>query len=163
MNSYRTKDGRWFFFTGLEADRHIDRSCGALGRDGPARRPALRRRRGRSAGTATEVIAVLDEIIAERAARRLGRALRPRGRLVGAGAGSGRRPGRPAAGGQPTASSSSRDEADGTPQRSVNGPVSFSDVAGAARRAGPAPRASTPTRCWPSWRRGAWPERAAQA
>ena len=24
MNSYRTKDGRWFFFTGLEADRHID-------------------------------------------------------------------------------------------------------------------------------------------
>ena len=27
MNSYRTKDGRWFFFTGLEADRHIDPCC----------------------------------------------------------------------------------------------------------------------------------------
>ena len=24
MNSYRTSDGRWFFFTGLEANRHID-------------------------------------------------------------------------------------------------------------------------------------------
>ena len=32
MNSYRTKDGRWFFFTGLEADRHIDNVCRALGR-----------------------------------------------------------------------------------------------------------------------------------
>ena len=24
MNSYQTKDGRWFFFTGLEADRHLE-------------------------------------------------------------------------------------------------------------------------------------------
>ena len=29
MNSYRTKDGRWFFFTGLEADRHIDAGAAA--------------------------------------------------------------------------------------------------------------------------------------
>src|SRR5271156_3750096 len=32
MNSYRTKDGRWFFFTGLAADRHIDPILRALGR-----------------------------------------------------------------------------------------------------------------------------------
>ena len=31
MNSYRAADGRWFFFTGLEADRHIDKVYRALG------------------------------------------------------------------------------------------------------------------------------------
>ena len=66
MNSYRTKDGRWFFFTGLEADRHIDP---VLPRTGPDRTcattpasptpRALRKNR-------TEVIAVLDDIVGER-------------------------------------------------------------------------------------------------
>lgn len=63
MNSYRTKDGRWLFLTGLEADRHLEGVCRALGRPelladhrfADAR--ALRRHRG-------EVIALLDEIIA---------------------------------------------------------------------------------------------------
>ena len=32
MNPYRTADGRWFFFTGLEAARHIGAVCRALGR-----------------------------------------------------------------------------------------------------------------------------------
>ena len=32
MNSYHAADGRWFFFTGLEADRHIGPICRALGR-----------------------------------------------------------------------------------------------------------------------------------
>jgi crotonobetainyl-CoA:carnitine CoA-transferase CaiB-like acyl-CoA transferase len=65
MNSYRTKDGRWFFLTGLEADRHIDNVYRALGRedlhDDPrfADAASLRRHRG-------EVIAVLDEIAAAR-------------------------------------------------------------------------------------------------
>jgi crotonobetainyl-CoA:carnitine CoA-transferase CaiB-like acyl-CoA transferase len=65
MNPYRCADGRWFFFTGLEADRHIGSVCRALGRpellDDPrfADASALRRHR-------TEVIAVLDEIVAER-------------------------------------------------------------------------------------------------
>ncbi len=32
MNPYRTSDGLWFFFTGLEAARHIGAVCRALGR-----------------------------------------------------------------------------------------------------------------------------------
>jgi crotonobetainyl-CoA:carnitine CoA-transferase CaiB-like acyl-CoA transferase len=65
MNPYRTGDGRWFFFTGLEASRHIGSVCRALGRpdllDDPrfADAGAIRRHR-------REVIAVLDEIIATR-------------------------------------------------------------------------------------------------
>jgi crotonobetainyl-CoA:carnitine CoA-transferase CaiB-like acyl-CoA transferase len=65
MNPYRTADGRWFFFTGLEAGRHIGSVCRALGRadllDDPrfADAAAIRRHR-------REVIAVLDEIIATR-------------------------------------------------------------------------------------------------
>ena len=65
MNSYRAADGRWFFFTGLEASRHIDAVCRSLGRPDLADDPrladasAIRRHR-------TEIIAILDEIIAER-------------------------------------------------------------------------------------------------
>ena len=65
MNSYRTKDGRWFFFTGLEADRHIDPVLRALGRTDLRADPrfadakALRKNR-------TEVIAMLDDIVGER-------------------------------------------------------------------------------------------------
>jgi crotonobetainyl-CoA:carnitine CoA-transferase CaiB-like acyl-CoA transferase len=64
MNSYRASDGCWFFFTGLEANRHIDKVYRALGRedlhDDPrfADAGTLRKHRG-------EVIAVLDAIIAE--------------------------------------------------------------------------------------------------
>jgi crotonobetainyl-CoA:carnitine CoA-transferase CaiB-like acyl-CoA transferase len=63
MNPYRTSDGRWFFFTGLEAGRHIPSVCRALGRpdllDDPRFADAIAIRRHRR-----EVIAVLDEIIA---------------------------------------------------------------------------------------------------
>ena len=65
MNPYRAADGRWFFFTGLEASRHIDAVCRALGRPDLAGDPrfadasSIRRNR-------TEIIAVLDEIIAGR-------------------------------------------------------------------------------------------------
>jgi crotonobetainyl-CoA:carnitine CoA-transferase CaiB-like acyl-CoA transferase len=65
MNPYRAGDGRWFFFTGLEAARHIPAVCRALGRPDLLEDPrladakAIRRNR-------TEVIALLDEIIAER-------------------------------------------------------------------------------------------------
>ena len=65
MNPYRAADGRWFFLTGLEAGRHIGPVCRALGRadllDDPrfATASALRRHR-------TEVIAILDGIIAVR-------------------------------------------------------------------------------------------------
>ena len=64
MNTYRAADGRWFFFTGLEADRHIDKVYRALGRedlhDDPRFADAAALRKNR-----TEVIAVLDDIIAE--------------------------------------------------------------------------------------------------
>ena len=65
MNPYRAGDGRWFFFTGLEASRHVPAVCRALGRpdllDDPrfADARAIRRHR-------TEVIALLDGIIAQR-------------------------------------------------------------------------------------------------
>lgn len=65
MNPYRAADGRWFFFTGLEAARHIPAVCRALGRpdllDDPRFADAGAIRKNRS-----EVIAVLDQVIAER-------------------------------------------------------------------------------------------------
>jgi crotonobetainyl-CoA:carnitine CoA-transferase CaiB-like acyl-CoA transferase len=65
MNPYRAADGEWFFFTGLETARHIPSVCRALERldllDDPrfASAPAIRRHR-------VEVIAILDEIVAQR-------------------------------------------------------------------------------------------------
>ena len=65
MNPYRAADGRWFFFTGLEAARHLPAVCRALGRpdllDDPrfASAGAIRKNR-------TEVIALLDELVATR-------------------------------------------------------------------------------------------------
>lgn len=65
MNAYRAADGRWFFFTGLEADRHLPAVCRALGRpdllDDPRFATASAVRRHRSA-----FIAVVDEIVATR-------------------------------------------------------------------------------------------------
>ena len=65
MNSYRTKDDRWLFFTGLEADRHIEPVLRALGRpdlrDDPRFENARALRQNR-----TEVIAVLDDIVGAR-------------------------------------------------------------------------------------------------
>ncbi len=65
MNPYRAADGRWFFLTGLEADRHIGAVARALGRPALAEderfcsASAIRRNR-------TEFIALLDAVIAER-------------------------------------------------------------------------------------------------
>jgi crotonobetainyl-CoA:carnitine CoA-transferase CaiB-like acyl-CoA transferase len=65
MNPYRASDGRWFFFTGLEAERHIGAVCRALGHAewlGDERfssAVAIRRNR-------IEIIALLDDVIAER-------------------------------------------------------------------------------------------------
>jgi crotonobetainyl-CoA:carnitine CoA-transferase CaiB-like acyl-CoA transferase len=65
MNPYRAADGRWFFFTGLEAIRHLPAVCRALGRpdllEDPRFTDATTLRRHR-----TEAIALLDEIVAER-------------------------------------------------------------------------------------------------
>ncbi len=63
MNPYLTADGRWFFFTGLETERHLPAVCRALGRpdllDDPRFADARSVRRNR-----VEVIALLDEIVA---------------------------------------------------------------------------------------------------
>jgi crotonobetainyl-CoA:carnitine CoA-transferase CaiB-like acyl-CoA transferase len=65
MNAYRTSDGRWFFFTGLEAERHIGAVCRALGRpellDDERFSNAVAIRKNRIA-----LIALLDDVIAER-------------------------------------------------------------------------------------------------
>jgi crotonobetainyl-CoA:carnitine CoA-transferase CaiB-like acyl-CoA transferase len=65
MNPYRTADDRWFFFTGLEATRHLGAVCRALDRpdllDDPRFADASSIRRNR-----VEVIAVLDEIVSQR-------------------------------------------------------------------------------------------------
>jgi crotonobetainyl-CoA:carnitine CoA-transferase CaiB-like acyl-CoA transferase len=65
LNTYRAGDGRWFFFTGLETERHLPAVCRALGRpdlledERFASASALRRNR-------SDVIAILDDIIATR-------------------------------------------------------------------------------------------------
>jgi crotonobetainyl-CoA:carnitine CoA-transferase CaiB-like acyl-CoA transferase len=65
MNPYRTKDGRWFFFTGLESERHLPAVLRALERtdlhddERFATAGTIRRNR-------TEVISLLDEIVAQR-------------------------------------------------------------------------------------------------
>lgn len=65
MNSYRAADGRWFFFTGLEADRHIGAVLRALGHpellEDPRFADAAAIRRNR-----VEVIAALDDIVGRR-------------------------------------------------------------------------------------------------
>jgi crotonobetainyl-CoA:carnitine CoA-transferase CaiB-like acyl-CoA transferase len=65
MNPYRAADGRWFFFTGLEAERHIGAVCRALGRpdllDDERFSSAVAIRRNR-----VEIIALLDAVIAQR-------------------------------------------------------------------------------------------------
>jgi crotonobetainyl-CoA:carnitine CoA-transferase CaiB-like acyl-CoA transferase len=65
MNPYRAADGRWFFLTGLEAARHIEPVCRALGHaewlDDERFSSAVAIRKNR-----VEIIALLDAAIAER-------------------------------------------------------------------------------------------------
>ncbi len=65
MNPYRCADGRWFFLTGLEAARHLPAVLRALDRPDLLEDPrfadagSIRKNR-------TEVIAILDELFAQR-------------------------------------------------------------------------------------------------
>jgi crotonobetainyl-CoA:carnitine CoA-transferase CaiB-like acyl-CoA transferase len=136
MNSYRASDGRWFFLTGLEADRHIGPVCRALGRpdllDDPrfANASALRRHR-------TEVIATLDEIIGTEPLPVWAERFEREGVWWAPAQG----PGEVLADPQLAATDGFleiRDPAGGPTLRSVNGPVSFSDLP--VRPAAPAPR-----------------------
>ena len=94
MNSYRTSDGRWFFFTGLEADRHIDSVLRALGRTDL--RDDLRFENAKSIRkNRVEVIALLDEIVGARTLDEWAERFESGGGVVGAGAGTGPGAGRP--------------------------------------------------------------------
>jgi crotonobetainyl-CoA:carnitine CoA-transferase CaiB-like acyl-CoA transferase len=135
MNSYRTADGRWFFFTGLEADRHIDKVYRALGRedlhDDPRFADARALRKNR-----TEVIAILDAVIAEHTLAEWAERFDAEGVWWAPAQG----PADVLADPQLAANDGflALHEADGSTKRSINGPVSFSDVP--VRPAAPAPR-----------------------
>ena len=135
MNSYRTKDGRWFFFTGLEADRHIDPVLRALGRTDLRGDPrfadakALRKNRD-------EVIAVLDDVVGERTLDEWAERMDAEGVWWAPAQG----PADVLADPQLAANEGFlqlSDDGNGTTQRSINGPVSFSDLP--VDRASPAP------------------------
>jgi crotonobetainyl-CoA:carnitine CoA-transferase CaiB-like acyl-CoA transferase len=126
MNSYRTKDGRWFFFTGLEADRHIDPVLRALGRTDLRADPrfadakALRKNR-------TEVIAILDDIVGERTLSEWAERLDAEGVWWAPAQG----PADVLADPQLAANGGFLElpaDPDGRIRRSINGPVSFSDL-----------------------------------
>jgi crotonobetainyl-CoA:carnitine CoA-transferase CaiB-like acyl-CoA transferase len=136
MNSYCAADGRWFFFTGLEANRHKDNVYRALGRDDLRDDPrfadaaALRKHRG-------EVIAILDGIVAERPLHEWAERFDREGVWWAPAQG----PAEVLEDAQLAATDgflALHNEDDGTTARSVNGPVTFSDVP--IRPAAPAPR-----------------------
>ena len=136
MNPYRAGDGRWFFFTGLEAARHVPAVCRALGHpellDDPrfADASAIRRHR-------TEVIAILDDIVAEHPLDTWAARFDEEGVWWA----PAQTPGEVVDDPQLLANDGIAEiEGTGTSkaQRSVNGPISFSDVA--ARRYAPVPR-----------------------
>ena len=145
MNPYRAADGRWFFFTGLEADRHIGAVARALGRARPAGGRAVLQRLGHPQEP-DRVHRPPGRDHRRAAAGRVGGAVRPRRRVVGAGADAGRgRRGPAAAGQRRLRRGGGRCGAIG--QRS--GDLLRRDTGGS-------PSASpswvrTTTRCWPSW------------
>ena len=135
LNPYRAGDGRWFFFTGLEAERHLPAVCRALGRPDLLEDPrfasasALRRNR-------VEVIAILDEIVATRPLSEWAECF-DREEVCG------RRP-TPRRGSSRVALVANDGFVhipgpDGSTQRSINGPVRFWDVSFGTPR----------TRAWP--------------
>jgi crotonobetainyl-CoA:carnitine CoA-transferase CaiB-like acyl-CoA transferase len=135
MNPYRAGDGRWFFLTGLEAGRHIDAVCRALGHpellEDPRFADAASIRRHR-----TDVIAILDEIIAERPLA----AWAERFDEEGVWWAPAQTPAEVVVDPQLLANDGIVEidgGGTGSVQRSVNGPVSFSGVAG--RRCDPVP------------------------
>jgi crotonobetainyl-CoA:carnitine CoA-transferase CaiB-like acyl-CoA transferase len=125
MNPYRAADGRWFFFTGLEASRHIHAVCRSLGRpelaDDPRFADASAIRRHRTA--------ILDEIVAARPLSEWAERFEREGVWWA----PAQTPAEVVADPQLLANDGIVEIAGGSSgdtQRSVNGPVSFSDVAG---------------------------------
>ncbi len=134
MNPYRAADGRWFFFTGLEAGRHIGAVCRALGR------PDLLEDERFASASAIRTQPDRGHRPPGRDHRRpaaggMGGAIRPGGSLVGGGPVAGR-------GGRGSADGANDGfvEVEGGALRTVNGPISFSDVTDRPRCGCPAPR-----------------------
>ena len=124
MNSYKASDGRWFFFIGLEIERHLPSVCRALGRPDlladPRFADAATLRRNRS-----EVIAIFDEIIARRTLAEWSEAFEREGVWWA----PAQKPAEVIEDPQFLANDGLVAlRGDGPPQRSVNGPVTFSDV-----------------------------------
>lgn len=126
MNPYLTKDGQWFFFTGLEAARHLPAVIRALDRpdlhDDPrfSSAGAIRKHR-------TEVIAILDELIATRTMDEWADAFDREGVWWA----PAQTPAQVVADPQLLANDGILDVAGGEggpPLRAVNGPISFSDL-----------------------------------
>jgi crotonobetainyl-CoA:carnitine CoA-transferase CaiB-like acyl-CoA transferase len=134
MNSYRTSDGRWFFFIGLEMNRHLPAVCRALGRpdltDDPRFADAASIRRNAAA-----VIALFDDIIGRRTLAEWSEVFEREGVWWA----PVRNPAEVLADPQFVANDGIIEiasETDDPVQRSIGGPVIFSDV---SRRPGPAP------------------------
>jgi len=134
MNSYRTSDGRWFFFIGLEMDRHLPTVCRALGHpellEDPrfADAPAIRR-------NASALIALFDDIIGRRTLAEWSAEFE----RAGVWWAPVRTPAEVLADPQLVANAGIVElagDADDPGPRSIGGPVTFSDV---SRRPGPAP------------------------
>jgi crotonobetainyl-CoA:carnitine CoA-transferase CaiB-like acyl-CoA transferase len=135
MNPYLTADGRWFFFTGLETARHLPAVCRALDRpdllEDPRFADARSVRKHR-----TDVIALLDEIIVTRTFDKWA----DRFEAEGVWWAPAHTPAQVVADPQFLATGGLIDIAEGPggpAQRSVRGPVNFSDVPGGP--AGPVP------------------------
>ncbi len=134
MNSYRTSDGRWFFFIGLEVERHLPSVCRALGRPELTKDP-----RFADAGTlrrnCSELIAIFDEVIGRRTLAEWAAVFEAEGVWWA----PARTPAEVVVDPQLLANDGFVDVPggpDGEVQRSINGPVSFSGV---VARPGPAP------------------------
>lgn len=125
MNPYLCADGQWFFFTGLETERHLPAVCRALGRpdllEDPRFSSAKEIRRHRS-----EVIAILDEILATRPLAEWAERFEAEGVWWA----PAQTPAQVVEDPQLVANDGFVEipGASGATQRSVNGPVSFSDV-----------------------------------
>lgn len=134
MNSYRTKDGRWFFLTGVETERHLPAVCRAVDRpdllDDPRFADAASVRRNCS-----EFISILDEVIGGRTLDEWSQAFEREGVWWA----PVRAPAEVIADPQFLANDGLVEVGDGaaeSAERSINGPVGFSDV---TRRFGTAP------------------------
>lgn len=134
MNSYRTSDGRWFFFIGLEVDRHLPAVCRALGRadlsDDPRFADAATIRRNCAA-----VISLFDDIIGTRTLGEWSEVFEREGVWWA----PVQTPAEVLADPQFLANEGLVEidrHSDDPGERSINGPVIFSDV---SRRPGPAP------------------------